>query len=253
MSVIYERKKGRDNAVRCFLTFNCDSGCPYCSLFVPFLSLERKKVHIPPDVWAEGINRRNRPVILTGGEPLLYPELTDLVRLVTTRSIDIHTNLQHSVDGFLKDDIRRVNFLVSLHQAGSIEEWLDRARALIKAKHRLRGHVVKYGSDWQERASAARALGIHIVSCDDQSRAKLPQYPRVLCRSGRYHYGPDGFRYVCTTLMGIGSSAGRLEHISQDDGPEYNEIECNLFGNCTACDIYTEKRVTIIEEDRGWE
>jgi organic radical activating enzyme len=252
-SVIYKCEGRRDGTLRCYLTLDCRSSCPYCSLLVPFLSVERRKAQIPPEVWAEGINRRGRDVILTGGEPLLYSGLVDLVRLITVHRIDIHTNLQHSVDGFLGNGIRQVSFLASLHQAGSVEMWLEKARALVDAKHRVRCHVIKYGSDWKEREEAIKALGIRVKSCDNYEHRRQPRYPYVKCICGRYHYGPDGYRYICTKTMGMGSSFGRLEHISEGDGSEFNEIECTLFGDCTACDLTTKSNVTTIEEPSEWE
>ena len=93
--VLFEKtKKYADKVVRCYLTLDCNSSCYYCSAGINEVSLERKKTFIPATVWAEGLNRRKRAVVLAGGEPFLYPEFGKLIGLLEPAySVWIYSNL----------------------------------------------------------------------------------------------------------------------------------------------------------------
>jgi organic radical activating enzyme len=252
LSVLYSRKKrNRDRAVRCYLTLDCNGGCLYCSADIPCLPTRVKQYIQPPDVWAEGINRRGRECILAGGEPFLYPYLTELVNMINVR-MQIYTNLKCDVSAFLSDCKKSLNILASNHQMSGTERilWLKNAKAMIDAGHHLRFHIVKVDG-WQERVDFIRNAGIEnkITVCDDQRSGIKSSGQQtnnlmssVSCSSSIYLYGPGGYRYPCVTLMGKGEN--KQEHISEADaGDTITLASCVLFGLCVGCDNNIEGEV----------
>jgi len=211
------------------------------------LTAERRATSIPAEIWAEGINRRRRDTILAGGEPFLYDELPRLINLISGVRLDVYTNLQCDITQFLEEVTRPTSFLISLHPTTpDLDEWADRVDALIAAGHGARFHVVKSGDNWLAlRNFLVEKKGYdRVVCCGDQrvgikSRGSdiNKQHPSVRCMGRIFLFGPDGYRYVCVKLMGLGGEFGRFEHISGPDGPNCREVNgCHHFGLCTGCD-----------------
>ena len=251
--VAYSRtKRNADRTIRAYLSLDCNGGCEYCSVGVLDAPEYVTNRMIPPEVWAEGINRRNRECILAGGEPFLYPQLPELVNMLTVRS-QIYTNLKCDVSGFLSLVKPRVAVLVSCHVMNSTEReaWLRNAHDMLDAGHHLRFHIVR-SNGWRERLDFIRDNGIEarVTVCDDQ-RAGVKSsgqgtnqlMPSVTCRHRIYLYGPDGYRYPCVTAMVNGMDELRLEHISDADGYDWSTVTCNLFGLCVGCDNNIEGEV----------
>jgi len=209
------------------------------------MSPERRRVSLPVDVWAEGINRRSRRTVLAGGEPLLYRGLPRLVRLINTNiPLIIYTNMQHDITEFLEIG-RSIAFLVSLHPSThDLEEWYSKVLLLKGAGHGVRFNVVRYG-DWPSLKSFLEEKGeTAITSAFDQrqgikssGKETNKKHPLVRCSSRIFLFGPGGYRYNCIRLMGVGGTFGRFEHISDADGPVGLEaVGCTRFGLCTGCD-----------------
>lgn len=258
MSVVYSRtKQNADRTTRCYLSLDCDGGCEYCSAGVPDAPREVRRYAIAPEIWAEGINRRNRECILAGGEPFLYPAFAELVNMVNVRS-QIYTNLKTDVTAFLKAVNRRLTILASCHPMNDVARalWLSNARSVIDAGHALRFHIVKT-KDWRERLAFIRDNGIEsgVKACDNQkggvksSGAETNELmPLVDCRHRIFLFGPDGYRYPCVTLMVNDIKEARLEHISDPDGADWTQVRnCERFGFCVGCDNNIEGEVRSIE------
>jgi MoaA/NifB/PqqE/SkfB family radical SAM enzyme len=89
------------------LTYRCDLACPHCLVGAQATPAElrlsdwRRVLAELPAIGA-------RKVLLTGGEPLLHPDLVALVRLISARGIpvDLNSNLQRMTPALL-DDLRR--------------------------------------------------------------------------------------------------------------------------------------------------
>lgn len=244
--ILYERTKAHhDRTVRCYLTLACSRACPWCSAGVPAIEAAIKAATTPARVWAEGINRRGREIILCGGEPLLYPELGELIgRVRADIRIQIYSNLEGDIRPLLAA-ARRFPILASLHKPVTDlgDAWFTTARRLIDAGNGVRIHIVKQGN-WQQRRDLAQTLGVKVTCCDDQTTyCKSTGNVRdlVTCTQCYFVYGPDGYRYPCVTLMGRGES--RREHISADDGPDSLTTECSRFGRCVGCDNLVEGSV----------
>lgn len=258
--IAYIRTKANaDRTIRAYLSLDCNGGCAYCSAGVQRAPQKARDAAIAPEVWAEGINRRNRECILAGGEPFLYPHLAELVNVLKVRT-QIYTNLKCDVNGFLRVINRPLAILASCHVMNATEkkEWLCNTRSMIAAGHHVRIHLVK-SEGWRERVEFIRKAGIEnrITACDDQrggikSRGQETNdlMPNVTCKHRIFLYGPDGYRYHCVTQMVQG--VGRLEHIGGVDGDDWTTVAgCKQFGLCVGCDNNIEGEVrSILDEKR---
>lgn len=237
--ILYERnKRVHDRTVRCYLTLNCNLNCSFCSAGVPKISDKIKSKHIEPERWAEGINRRNRHTILAGGEPFLYPYFTELIGLLgSTYKIEIYTNLTQDVKPFIEKANRYYSFLISYHPGTDFKTWSKNVQLLYYSGFGIRFHIIKI-DDWKDRIEQIKDLGFRITACDNQNSGKKSTCYHdglVKCTSNHYFYGPDGYRYMCITKMGLGT--GQLEHISSEDGDLLQtDTSCKLFGACVGCD-----------------
>jgi hypothetical protein len=248
---LYERVKTHaDRTNRCYLTLNCNSHCSYCSAGLNKPGI-RRNIHIAPELWAEGLNRRKRDTILCGGEPFLYPYFNQLIsRLDSTFKVEIYTNLGVNVDGFLNamPGKRRFRFLISLHdRITDFEEWYKEPKKLKDAGNSVRFHVVKFGN-WEARRDFLQAKGEKVTCCDDQGtycKSTGKTVPLVHCKTRIYIFGPDGHRYMCTTKMLFGENP--RETICMDDAGDYIESDCERWGACNACDNLIEGETHAID------
>lgn len=260
--IIFERKKQHhDQTIRCYLTLDCHANCSFCSAGIPSISPERKGHTLPSHVWVEGINRRSRHAILAGGEPFLYDELPELVNQIDPNiKLEIYSNIEQPVDRYLHIVDRRLVFLVSLHPSVTdLNEWAFRIDELVGAGNGIRFHVVKAG-DWQDRVEFLKDRfdnRYSITACDDQraypksAGVETNQlYPLVECTTSIYSFGPLGYRYKCTTLLGAGGDEGRYEHISEPDSEDEMTLDrCTQYGLCVGCDNLIESVVKSTERE----
>jgi len=245
MTTYYERiKRVRDRVMRCYLSLDCTANCSFCSANIPKLPAERKETWIPAVQWAEGLNRRHRKILLGGGEPLLYPQMSELLRLIAADiEIEIYSNLMPDISAVLAGS-RRLKWLISLHPAvKDYDRWFEQVVRLMEAGHPVRFHVVKTGN-WSERAEYLAAKGLKVNCCDDQRgypKSTKPNPGPVWCSNCIYLYGPDGWRYPCVTKLGLGED--RISRISDDDEEDEITVKCNRFGECAGCDNLIEGKV----------
>lgn len=248
MRELYRRdKRAHDRTLRCYLSLDCPANCSFCSAGMPSLDPERRAATLPARIWAEGINRRRRHTIFCGGEPLLYPELTQLLGwLPRGQKVEMYSNLMPAIEPFLEAD-RPCGWLISLHPAVASAErdaWYRKVERLIDAGNGVRFHVIKKG-DWCRRRDFLLERGQKVTCCDDQGgyvKSTAAPEPVVTCATFIECYGPDGYRYPCVTLLGKGERP--QEHISSADGPDGFITQCSHFGRCCPCDNLVEGRVT---------
>jgi len=255
MKILYERnKRNADRIVRCYLTLDCTSNCSYCSAGVPHIAWSVKKVWIPAEEWAEGLNRRNRAAVLAGGEPFLYPEFGKLISLINrTYPCWIYTNLELDPKPLIENATKPFPILASLHQWCDFELWYKHVQALWDAGHFLKFHIVKAGNykkvtDFLEAKGivgkySTKLCGDQNVGLKSRGEATNKQYPKVDCSSRIYLFGPDGFRYSCVSRMGRQEQLWKQEHITDEDSGDWIFTSCDNYGLCTGCDNNIEGKV----------
>ena len=106
------RGQGRRVVIR--LTYRCDLACPHCLVGA---NLYRSEGELDLAAWssilAELDRIQARKVLLTGGEPLLHPDLVGITAFVSSAGIpvDLNSNLQKMTPSLIQD----------LHRAGLTE------------------------------------------------------------------------------------------------------------------------------------
>jgi hypothetical protein len=257
MKILYKRsKKNADRVVRCYLTLDCTSSCSYCSAGIPKVKKAVKRVTIPAEEWAEGLNRRNRACVLAGGEPFLYPEFGKLISLINrTYPAWIYSNLEVDPKPLIDNATKPFPILASLHQWADFDQWYKHVQMLWDAGHFIKFHIIKSGNyrkviDFLVEKEVVGKYNTHL--CGDQrsgikSRGHKinHEYPLVTCSSRIFLYGPNGFRYHCVSKMGRQDPIGIMEHISEEDGDSWSVTLCDNFGLCTGCDNNIEGEVTV--------
>lgn len=247
MRIFYERKKRvRDRVMRCYLSLYCPCNCNFCSANIPKITPDKKMIWLPAEIWAQGLNKRGRNILLCGGEPLCYPQIAELLNLIKPNiPLEIYSNLIPDISGVLETK-RKLKWLISLHpcvKPTDYPKWFSQVGRLIDAGHSVRFHVVKQGN-WQQRAEFLKNLKMKVTCCDDQSeyiKSKAANPGIVYCSTYYYVYGPDGWRYPCVTKLGLGENP--ISHISEDDEQDESIVRCNRFGSCAACDNLVEGKV----------
>ena len=124
------------------LTYRCDLACPHCLVGAQaahgdlrLAGWERVLAELPV-IGA-------RKVLLTGGEPLLHPDLVALVRFISARGIpvDLNSNLQRMTPALL-DDLRRAGLTelsVSLEGPAAVHDRMHgKAGALAQTLRAIR-------------------------------------------------------------------------------------------------------------------
>lgn len=255
MKKLFEKKKNHpDYTVRCYLTLRCDSMCEFCSAQIPQVTAERKKIEIPADVWAEGLNRRRRNTVLAGGEPFMYSQFEDLISMLDGGyKVEIYTNLRHDVDLFIRAARRPYIFLISLHPGTDLAAWRKRVEKLSKAGHSLRFHIVR-APGYEKLAEYLKDSGIvgryrTALQGDQRAGPKSAgaeankRHPLVKCTSRIFLFGPGGYRYHCVHQMIKGNLMAEFGHITQKDKDIETSVKCNEFGLCSGCDNNIEGSV----------
>jgi len=253
-------RRNPDYTVRCYLTLRCDSMCSFCSAQIPQVSPDRKNVESPPEAWAEGLNRRARYAILAGGEPFQYSGFCELVRLLKGGyKIEIYTNLQQDVSGFVRAAQRPYQIVVSLHPATpDLEAWRERVEILAHEGHSLRLHIVRTPGYEKlvEFLADSGITGRYSIALQGDQRSgpksggyfANKEHPLVECTSRIFLFGPDGCRYHCVHKMVTGDEAARFGHISQADYDIQTQMQCREFGYCAGCDNNIEGAVCDVTE-----
>ncbi len=253
-TVLFEKtRKVPDQFLRCILTLKCYAGCTYCSALISEVSDTAANLNLAPEIWAEGINKRKLPIVITGGEPFLYRRLPELVTMLDPKiHVRINTNLQHSVEHYISKVRRPVSFIASLHTSTNFDQWYARLRQLLEYNP-VQLNVVGV-ADWISISKfllRQPGLDIFTISKDQRDLPKSlgaesnQKYPEVTCSSKAYQYGPDGYRYACIKLMGLNTKYGRFEHISEPMTDQWVTVtECPHFGYCAACSNLVEGVVT---------
>lgn len=247
---------GFDGRIRIYPTLRCNLKCGYCvnkPWSESFVGDERGTLSV--EEWAGILERADRDVIVTGGEPFLYPHLANLLNTIR-RKVMVYTNLAVHPGGWINALTRPVKFRATLHPSGPPpEEFAARIRLLaFEGKFTGSIHVVdSAGAAFVRKAKAALSgkfpwpFGVLI----DQRRqfremSAGKRLRRVKCVSRNLLVGPNGVRYPCVSCL----LANRLPQENLTEEPlrdEWVEVECEHWGACAPCDGLTERRLEFLD------
>jgi len=240
-----------DGRMRIYLTLACNLKCPFCvNRAVPDHKAFQK---LPAETWAKIIRDSRRNVVLTGGEPFLYPELIKLVNMIDRKQeVRVYSNLTLPVDDFVRYVKRPVYFMVSYHPGGgSLSAFEDIVRRLAVRKD-FRGNI--HAIDWKGQSNEVRRLHAQLkalpwpfnIEADQKvqfSEMSSHRHRRkVRCSNKNILVAPDGVRYPCvsTLLRGLHPQEALTKEPLRGDTVT---IDCTDWGYCAACDGLTERKL----------
>ena len=244
-----------DTAIRISPAMECNYQCNYCSNGLTIPRYTRCDI----TSWIQGIRRipadRFDVVSVSGGEPLLY---TDLVELLNTASerwpTRVYTNLSLDPTSILRDLSRPVDWRVSVHYPCDVKKLIHHLDLLsISGKKRdltvvmVEGTpaLVEYG-DLVRAAGFAPVLDENQWGVNEKTQGRQP-FP-VDCTNRIWLFGPDGRRYPCVRHLMAKQHAGpTLWEMDWTQAKVDVTTRCNQFGTCLACDgLINSSVVTVV-------
>ncbi|MCM8791912.1 MAG: radical SAM protein, partial [Candidatus Omnitrophica bacterium] len=130
----------------------CNYRCPYCWFNGKWEELKHQNIYLPLEkiigFWSNIYSKYGQVKIsITGGEPFLYPNFTDLINeLSQLHIIEIITNLSFDIDSFLKKvNINNVEIRPSFHPYfANFDEFIKRFLMLKEIKPNLEPSFVAW-------------------------------------------------------------------------------------------------------------
>ncbi|WP_158946575.1 glycosyltransferase [Pseudodesulfovibrio cashew] len=253
----YQNPARFDGKLRIYLTLACNLHCEYC-VNEKTRNVERGRTPAPPEQWIEALNREQRHVVFTGGEPFLYKGLEKvLTGLDPFIAVSIYTNLSFDLREVLAKVNREVRFFVSwhAHQKPDREVFLANIRSIqANPLFSLTVHAIDaHENQHLLEADLAyfRENGVDIELDVDQRDfgGCLQDQPRTaLCRRKIFLFDPEGTRYQCVSRLMRADrpmenlfSRSLAEDICVDTCPDY--------GLCAPCDGLGETVMGVLDHD----
>jgi len=251
-------KGSADKILRIYPTLQCNMQCSYCSNGSGGGSLPSAK----PELWVKGLVRLQSGqfsgVHITGGEPLMYPGLADLINAIPSAiGVIVYTNLTIPPDTLLRKLKREVGIRGSLHSPGGLDVYRTHVDMILKSN--MVDYFVLIVVDGSPSRVAYlrhfnRISGTKLVISENQwvtsAKHKTCGVPRrVICKNRIYLYGPDGARYPCVTYMRRGWRTPDPVFWETDWQFVQREVrtECNEYGCCCACDGIIDSSIEFME------
>ncbi|MDR2728542.1 MAG: radical SAM protein [Chitinispirillales bacterium] len=248
--------KGFDGFIRIYLTLECNLKCEYCTNECHKNNGEDRRSQyagVDFEKWAQALKRLKLPVVITGGEPSLYPSVIELLNALCGAKIPIkfYTNLVWSkefTDLWLNEMKNPdVELFVSYHAKSLKPQKFAQKILLLKSNNKFNGivHTVltkENGGAVREAVKVFNEAGISLMiddnydylygeSCSQKIRR------RVICRKKVIIIAPDGNRYQCISKMV--RRVHPLENIFDEAcagfKPQVVSI-CGDYGFCANCD-----------------
>ena len=125
--------------------YKCNFRCPYCWFFDNWAQQAKRNVYLSPEKWMKhwkNIYDRYGSVRIeiTGGEPFLYPNFIQLVKMLSEiHTIKVTTNLSCDIKNFVRElNHEKVNLDLNFHPLfANIDNFIEKALVLQKADFRF--------------------------------------------------------------------------------------------------------------------
>jgi organic radical activating enzyme len=209
--------------------------------------------------WVEALKKLGRPVIITGGEPTVYPQIIELLNGLSNSNIEVklYTNLTWSkefTNKFVNEmKNERVTIFASYHSLVSPQKFAQIV-LLLKNNNKFIGNIhTILEKENANRINAAIKLfntyGINVYTednydCEYCEASSQANRRKVRCSKKIFIIAPDGSRYQCVSKML--RKKDPLENIFNEEcqklNPQITSI-CYDYGACANCDMLGDTRI----------
>ena len=235
-----------DGRVRAYLTLRCNLNCEFCVNTYVDGGLKLLDYQLlSPAQWIRIFNSLGRDIVITGGEPLLYPGLDEIILGVNPKlDITIYSNLMVPLKGDLSWLRRKgLAMYLSYHPSyGDDNVFIENVRLLKQYKVPFTLHAIDVmGREKLEKMCAHRLRGeaLHIIIDKDQRKlfesSSKKFKKRVNCQRSIILIAPDGYRYQCVSRM-VRRVAPLENLLTESFTGECRTVDCGDYGYCAPCD-----------------
>ena len=245
-----------DGRVRAYLTLKCNLKCEFCvNTHVDGGRNLNAYPLLPPGDWINIFHSLKRDIVITGGEPLLYPDLNKIITGVNPGfDITIYSNMMVPLKGdlaWLKR--KKLFFYVSYHPSyGSDSVFLTNIDTLNIHKVPYRIHAINVMGKEKLHQLCVERLGGQLppITIDEDQRSLFESSSKkfkkkVNCRRSIILLAPDGTRYQCVSRMV--RRVAPFENLANEPfSGVCRSVECADYGYCAPCDGLGEIKQTQI-------
>lgn len=239
-----------DDWIYVYPTWRCNLTCSYCQ------NLHATGIHDPaerqgptPQEWVQHLNRIGRKVSISGGDPLAYPHLAEVVNGIDRRlPIVICTNLSTpNVVSVVRSFTRPVTFDVTYHPSSGRAERMIQTVTALKASGEFDAtfHAVAASKNslkflWkaqQQFLDAGLQLKVNIAFADiSHEGGRQAKRETVYCSKSNINIGPDGKRYHCVTKA-IRMQEPKCDIADEEVTSAFPKMLCHDYGHCVDGDM----------------
>jgi MoaA/NifB/PqqE/SkfB family radical SAM enzyme len=235
-----------DGRVRAYPTLKCNLNCEFCvNTHVDGGIHLREYQLLSPAQWIYIFNTLGREIVITGGEPLLYHGLGEIILGVNPKlNITIYSNLMVPLKGDISWLRRKgLAFYVSYHPSyGDDTVFIKNVRLLKQHQVSFTTHAIDVmGREKLKKMCADRLAGCEPGIVIDKDQRKLFESSskkfkkRVRCKRSIILIAPDGYRYQCVSRMV--RRIGPFENVLKEPlNSECRTVDCADYGYCAPCD-----------------
>ncbi len=236
-----------------YLTLKCNLKCPYCvNEANPKENKHGEYELASADQWIKAINRMNKDVAFTGGEPTLHPEFIEIINGINKRlNVIVYTNLVWSEEftNRLVNNLKRpIKILASYHPSSGKPERILEVLKKLRERRLFEGTIHSVGTKPQEKFLEEKIRpyfkkhGFFLTIDKDQfnffneERCNMKIRKNVRCSGKSIIIAPDGTRYQCVSKML--RMKDPLENIFQHPLKKGTISSiCPDYGFCSPCDM----------------
>lgn len=265
-------------ALRIFPFHACNYNCSYCTAFHQYNTPLKWKEYdlLPAEKWVEAINKMDwlEWIVISGGEPGLYPGIAELCDGLKCRKIVLYSNCSpKAVEGLMKlktpifiyssfniqQEIKRWKGKVSNVRSDGLEvfkDWVSRVKKLALNGHSIsQPHIpddgtleIKFLPNWMMKTRIEgdpdqTGDGFHSPYASFE-RVHGLDLISVLCSTEQVVVMQDGSIHNCQGHAWTKrvEPIGNIVDYNWDDLPEW--IGCDWYGACHACSRGKEVKYT---------